>query len=173
MMDGFIKKVCEGRGDENTHRYFLRFGKGKYNGRFISSMNIGTKVKVKASFELANDFVEIAKEIGVKKFTGKVLSKIAVDGLDGRKKAGVFSYDVQDSDLSEFKNPYYYLVDCENTEIKIRIKKALPKPGKDAEKVDDGFCVMEIEPKYWPKAKEIFFWDTPDAKKVVVEHELV
>lgn len=171
-MDGFLKKVCTGNGNEETHKYFLRFGKGKYEGRFIISMSSGSKVKIKASFELANDFVEFAKEIGADRFSGKVLSKQQVSGLDGRKKAGVFAYEVQNSNLSEFSNPYYCLTDCETPEIKLRIKKALPKPGKDAEKVDDGFCVMEIDQKHLQKARDTFFWDIPDGKKMEVSHTL-
>ncbi|MEK6856104.1 MAG: hypothetical protein AABX66_03035 [Nanoarchaeota archaeon] len=171
-MISLLRKVCEGKGDAETHRYFLRFGKGNYERRFLLSANKGAKLKIKTSFELANDLVSFAKEIGVDKFTGKVLSKNKVEGLDGKKKAGVFVYEVQDSDLSQFSNVYYYLVDSESGGIKLKMKKALPKPGKDADKIDDGFCSIELDLKFWDKVKETFFWDVPDGKKIVLEHEL-
>lgn len=171
-MIGFLRKICEGRGDEESHRYFIRFGKGNYRGRFLVSAAKGKRLKLKASFELANDFVSIAKEIGARKFSGRVLSKESVEGLERRKKAGVFVYEVNESDLSEFSNAYYYLVDCETPELNLRIKKALPKPGRDAEKVDDSFCLMEADLKFWELIRDAFFWDAPDGKKIKIEHEL-
>ena len=50
----------------------------------------------------------------------------------------------------------------------------MPKPGQKAEKIDDKFCMLDLDEKYWKKAKEIFFWDLPEnVKKANIEHELV
>jgi hypothetical protein len=54
----------------------------------------------------------------------------------------------------------------------LKTKKSLPKPGKDKEKIDDKFCLMEIDGKYWLKIKEAFFWDLPECKKAYIEHEI-
>ena len=64
-MESFLKKVVDGKNDSESHRYFIRFGKGRYNRRFLMSMNIGKKIKVKTSFELANDLVKLANQYKV------------------------------------------------------------------------------------------------------------
>lgn len=171
-MDTFLKKVMTGRGDSDSHRYFLRFGKGNYARRFLLSFNKSTKIKIKGSFEWANEFVKFVKAHKDLKFSGKVLSKEKVAGKEGRKKAGVFVYEIEESSISEFENAYFLLLNANDSDMVLKIKKSLPKPGKDEEKIDDSFCVLEIDAKYWNAAKEAFFWDVPEGKKCTVEHEL-
>jgi hypothetical protein len=105
-------------------------------------------------------------------FSGKVLCKNKVPGKEGRKKAGLFVYEVSDCSISEFENSYYYLLDANDSEMVLKVKKALPKPGKNEEKIDDGFCSLVISENYWNSLKEAFFWDVPEAKKAAIEHEL-
>ena len=172
FMESFLKKVLTGKSDEESHRYFVRFGKGEYGRRFLISLSRGTKVKVKTSFEFANDLVKFVNEIKKVKFSGKVLSKEKVEGKEGKKKAGVFVYEVSECSLDDFKSVYYYLLDVEDSEIVLKIKKSLPKPGKNEKKIDDGFCSLVIEQKYWAALKNIFFWDVPECKKASIEHKL-
>jgi hypothetical protein len=171
-MESFIKKVLTGKSDADSHRYFVRFGKGVYGRRFLIRLSRGAKIKVKTSFEFANDLVRFVNENKKVKFSGKVLTKEKVAGKEGRKKAGVFVYEVSECSVEEFENAYYYLLDVNDSEIVLKIKKSLPKPGKNEEKIDDGFCSLIIEPKYWLKLKEAFFWDVPECKKAEIEHEL-
>ncbi len=171
-MDSFIKKVLTGKSDADSHRYFIRFGKGDYKRRFLISLAKGNKIKMKTSFEFANDLVKFVDENKKVKFSGKILSKEKVAGKDGRKKAGVFVYEVSECELKEFNDVYYYLLDVNDSEIVLKIKKSLPKPGKEADKIDDGFCSLIVEPKYWAALKNAFFWDLPECKKAVIEHEL-
>jgi len=171
-MESFLKKILTGKSDDDSHRYFLRFGKGDYRRRFLLSLARGDKIKVKTSFEFANDLVKFVNEIKEIRFSGKVLSKEKVTGKEGKKKAGVFVYEVSDCSLDEFKNVYYYLLDAEDSEILLKIKKSLPKPGKNEEKIDDGFCSLVIAQKYWTALKNSFFWDVPECKKASMEHEL-
>ena len=171
-MESFLKKVLTGKSDEDSHRYFLRFGKGDYRRRFLISLNKGEKIKVKTSFEFANDIVKFVNENKKVTFSGKILMKEKVSSLEGKKKAGLFVYEVSECSLKEFENAYYYLLDVNDSEIVLKIKKNLPKPGKDAEKVDEGFCSIVVDAKYWPKLKEVFFWDIPECKKASIEHEL-
>lgn len=91
---------------------------------------------------------------------------------EGRKKAGVFVYEISQSSIREFENAYYYLLDVDDSEITLKIKKSLPKPGKDEEKIDEGFCLLIIDKKYWLALKDAFFWDIPECKKASIEHEL-
>ncbi len=171
-MDSFIKRVLAGKSDADSHRYFIRFGKGDYKRRFLISLVRGKNIKVKTSFEFANDLVKFVDENKKVKFSGKILSKEKVAGKEGRKKAGVFVYEVSECSLKEFQSVYYYLLDVNDSEIVLKIKKSLPKPGKEADKIDDGFCSLIVEPKYWAALKNAFFWDVPECKKAVIEHEL-
>ncbi|PIN92827.1 hypothetical protein COU54_05430 [Candidatus Pacearchaeota archaeon CG10_big_fil_rev_8_21_14_0_10_31_24] len=172
-MDSFLKKVFDGREDDNSHRYFIRFGKGRYPRRFLIKMDVSKKIKIKTSFEWANDLVNFANELKKLKFTGKVLTKDKTPGREGKKKAGSFVYEISDEDISDFADNYYfYLVDCLDSEISLKIKKSLPKPGKDSEKIDDKFCVLELDLKYLPQVRKTFFFDVSEGKKTIVEHEL-
>src|SRR3989344_2319573 len=171
-MESFIKRVLANNSDEDSHRYFTRFGKGDYKRRFLISLARGEKIKVKTSFEFANDLVKFANEDKNLKFSGKILLKEKAAGKEGRKKAGLFVYEVSECSLREFENAYYYLLDANDSEIILKIKKSLPKPGKNEEKIDDGFCSLVIDVKYWPALKNNFFWDVPECKKASIEHEL-
>lgn len=172
-MKTFLRKIIEGEKDQDSRRYFLRFGKGTYQRRFLISFNKGKSIKIKTSFELANDLVMLAYDLGVKKFSGKILAKEKISGIEGRKKAGLFSYDLVDTPLEKFMPVYYALLDGSAPGVTLKVKKSLPKVGKNEEKIDDGFAVIEVDPKYWDKLKETFFWDTPEGKKVSIEHTLV
>lgn len=172
-MDSVMKKVLAGKSDEETHKYFIRFGKGSFERRFLISYNKSAdKVKIKTSFESANDLVKFVRELKDMSFSGKVLCKDKIPNRDGKKKAGVFVYEIENEKIDEFGKTYYTLLDAEDSEIVLKIKKALPKPGKGADKIDDGFCSLTINNKYWAKAKETFFWDVDEFKKVEIEHTL-
>ena len=72
----FIKKVFLNNIDESVHRQFIRFGKGEYGRRALLSLWKTKIVKIKGSFEWANDFVIFAAEVGDSfKVSGEVLSK--------------------------------------------------------------------------------------------------
>ena len=171
-MESFIKKILTGKSDEESHRYLVRFGKGQYKRRFLIKLAKSAKIKVKTSFEFANDLVRFVNENKKVNFSGKVLTKEKVNGKEGRKKAGVFVYEVSECSLEEFEKAYYYLLDVNDSEIVLKIKKSLPKPGKNEDKIDDGFCSLIVEPKYWNALKNAFFWDVPECKKAEIEHEL-
>lgn len=172
LMDSFLKRTIEGRGDAETHKYFLRFGKGNYGKRFLFKLDVGKRIKIRTSFELANDLVAFVRELKPLSFTGKILTKDKIAGKDGRKKAGVFVYEVTNEPIESFGNVYYTLLDTDDTDIVLKIKKSLPKPGKNEEKIDDTFCSLDIDVKYLPQVRQTFFWDVLDGKKVLIEHEL-
>jgi len=171
-MESTLRKIFENKADEDAHRYFVRFGKGEYRGRFLLSFRKSQKIKVYGSFEWANDFVKLANELKTLKFSGKVLMKDKIAGKEGKKKAGVFVYEIESSLLSEYENAYHYLLDANDSEIVLKIKKALPKPGKSEAKIDDKFCSLELDLKYWQQVREAFFWDVPECKKVEISHTL-
>ena len=84
-MESFIKKVFLNKVDEKAHSQFVRFGKGIYPGRAALSLHITGKIKLKGSYEYANDFALLTSELGNCKFSGVILSKEKL-GLDNEKK---------------------------------------------------------------------------------------
>ena len=173
----FIKKVFEGVKDDFVHNQFVRFGKGEYGGRAVLSLWKTKKIKVKSSFEYANDFVLFVANLENLNFKGFIWSKNEIEGLSGEKKAGKYIYEVSNftsEQVKEFsEKAYYFLLNCDAEEIKLKIKKKLPKPGKGEGKVDDKFCQLELDEKYYSKFKEDFFWDVPEGKKIEIAHKFV
>ena len=185
----FVKKVVNKEIDDSVHSQFVRFGKGEYNGRFLLSLWKSKKIKMKSSFEFANDFVKICSSFGNCKGSGIVLSKkdiseiMRVNNIQGyseTKKGGLYYQNTIDEQeltsqqLQELeKESYFTLLDLEGNEFKLKIKKKLPKPGKSEDKIDDKFCQLEAGEKYYSQIKQDFFWDTPEAKKIQIKHSLV
>ena len=134
------------------------------------SLNKSKKIRVKASFELANDFVKFVQENGGEKFSGKILTRTKLEGKEGKKKSGGFVYEIEDSSLEGFDGAYFYLLDLKSDDIILKIKKKVPKPGKNENKVDERFCSLELDLKYFDKIKEVFFWDIPEGKKFKIHH---
>lgn len=175
-MESFLKKVAIGKGEQKEKRYFVRFGKGNYNRRFTMSLDITKdKLKVRAGFELANDLVKFVKEIKKDvKFSGKILVKDKIPGKEGKKKAGVFVYEISNEVVEDYPSIYFYLLDSQSSDLTLKMKKALPKPGQEADKIDEKFCALDIDLKYLNDVKETFFWDVPQiTKKVSIENEII
>lgn len=185
----FIKKVIEGKVDENVHRQFTRFGKGAYRGRFLLSLWKTKNIKIKSSFEFANDLVALSSEFGNCKASGIVLSKKDlsnmmkennIEGNSEAKKGGlyyqsnIYSQELNGNQLKELEeNSYSTLLDLEGEEFKLKIKKKLPKPGKNEDKIDGRFCQLEADKKFYSKIKEYLFWDFPDAKRINIKHKII
>jgi len=175
-MECFIKKILEGRTDEQAHSQFVRFGKGRYAGRAALSLVKNEKIKLSGSYEYANDFVLLIAELGDAKFSGIILSKEKLN-LQGKVKAGIneCGFDGDSSKVKEIKDKaYFMLLDAEGLGIGLKMKKKLPKLGKSgALKIDDKFCQLEADLRYWSKIKEAFLWDLQECKKAKISHEYI
>lgn len=171
-MKSVIKKVFSDEVDDEVHQYFIRYGKGQYARRFILSLAKGKNIKLRGSFEWANDFTNFVRELGSFEFSGMILAKEQLPGKSGKKTKGVFGYEVKDSNLEGYEGAYWYLVNTKADGVLLKIKKSLPKPGKSENKIDDKFCALDLDLKYWDKVKEVFFWDVPECKKALIEHNL-
>ncbi|HKZ34215.1 MAG TPA: hypothetical protein VJ142_03215 [Candidatus Nanoarchaeia archaeon] len=173
----FIKHIFVGKADEAVHRQFIRFGKGEYRKRALLSIWKTKNIKVKGSFEFANDFVLFVAGLGNAVFNGTILSKEEIPGLQGIKKEGKIVYNVSNLTSSKVKEiaplVYCFLLNADGNGIKLRIKGKLPKPGKGEGKIDEKFCQLEIDEKYYRAAREDFFWDLPDCKKATIEHTFI
>ncbi|MEM4152921.1 MAG: hypothetical protein QXK80_02295 [Candidatus Pacearchaeota archaeon] len=178
----FIKKIFENKVDETVHKQFVRFGKGTYELRAIINVTKQVdKIKISSTFELANDLVEFVSTLVPKlSVSGIILSKNKIDGYEFRKKQGILACEInKEMSADELKElsikVYAMLFDCSAPGILLKIKKRLPKPGKSGEtKVDDKFCVLELDKKFWPQLHNEFLWDLPtDFKKARIEHSYI
>jgi hypothetical protein len=173
----FIKKIFSGKIDESVHKHFIRFGKGEYRRRALLSLWKTKNVKMKSSFEFANDFVLFTAGLGDANFSGSIWSKNQIPGLNGVKKEGKIVYNVSNLKSIQIKEMaplvYSFLLNADGNGIKLRIKAKLPKPGKGENKIDDKFCQLELDEKHYRAAIQEFFWDLPECKKASVEHTFV
>ena len=181
-----IKKIADKKVDDMVHRQLIRYGKGKYEGRFSLILHKTKKVKVKSGFEFANDLVLLCSEFGNCTASGIVLSKIdisetmfsnSIQGHSETKKGGLFYLNTiekqkltKDQIQELGKVAYFLLLDLEGEEFKLKMKKKLPKPGKNADKIDTRFCQLEVDLKHYQTIKDDFFWDFPDTKKIQIRH---
>jgi len=175
-MKSFIRKIFEKENDQHVHRQFVRFGKGIYVKKAALNLVKSSLVKARGSFEYANDFVNLVAEYPAK-FSGVILSKEQVPELgQGKKKGELIVYDVSiDSEtVKKVRDQVYFmLLDAEGPGLNLKMKKKLPKPGKSGSaQVDDKFCQLEADIKFWPKIKEAFFWDI-EGKKALITHDFL
>jgi len=175
-MSCFIKKIFLGNIDENVHKQFVRFSKGAFSGRAALNLKKGDNIKLGGGSEFANDFVNLVSELADCRFSGIILSKEELPEFAGRDKAAVKEYAVENVNsgkIKEIKDKVYtMLLDAECPGISLRMKKKLPKPGKSGEaKIDDKFCILEADLKYWPQVRDFFM--LPECKKSKIFHTYI
>jgi len=174
----FIKKIFENKIDDSVHKQFVRFGKGVYPGRAVVKITRQPeKIKIGTSFEMANDIVEFCSQISNSlKCSGLIFSKEKLELSGEKKKSGLLAYDInQDLTSDQIKKIlekcYITLLDIESPGISLKSKKKIPKPGKAGDsKIDDKFCQLELNTKFWPQVKSEFAFDLPEFKKALTVH---
>lgn len=173
-MDCFIKEIFNGNGKQ-SHNQFIRFGKGRFENRAVLNLQKTSKIKLRGSFEWVNDFVVLASELADAKFSGIILSKEQLNFENEKKKSSIFLYEVPNLDSDKIKETkdksYTMLLDGQGEGIALKIKKKLPKPGKNEGKIDDKFCQLEADLKYWENIKEAFM--LPECKKCRISHTYI
>ena len=98
----FVNNILAGKIGAREHLQFTRFGRGRYAGRAALNLQKANRIKLRGSFEYANDFVFLAAELKGK-FSGIIMSKDDL-GLENKKKrAGIFAYDVSLLDASKIE----------------------------------------------------------------------
>ncbi len=178
----FIKKIFQNQIDESVHKQFIRFSKGQYENKAIINIKKGQKIKITTSFELATDLIIFITSLATKfKVQGILLTKNQISGIDGKKKKGFYEYKIEKEISSEeLKNfaseSYYALFDClsQDNSIELKTKKKIPKPGKSKTKVNDKFCKLTLDARYWPQVHNEFLFDFPsEIKKAHIEHTYI
>jgi hypothetical protein len=184
MVVSFIKKIWFGKIDDAVHFQFIRFSRGIFENRAVINVKNGETIKLTSTFELTNDFVNFVAGLADVKFSGIILSREDLEEIfmkggvewDESKKRGLFVYiieEISSSVVNEIKDKtYHMLLDAEVPGISLKIKKKLPKLGKSSkEKIDDKFCVLELDEKFFPQLYEEFLFDLPsDFKRIRISH---
>jgi len=175
-MECFIKKIFRNETDEQTHRQFVRFGKGAFSGRAALNLIKNERIKLGGSFEFANDFSVLVSELGDCKFSGIILSREEISGLEGKKKTAIWEYraeNINSEKIKEISNKVYtMLLDAEGSGISLKMKKKLPKPGKSGSlKIDDKFCILEADLRYWDRIRDFFM--LPECGKAKISHTII
>jgi hypothetical protein len=142
----FIKKMCEGKYDQDIQQQMKRFSTGDFNNRAMVEIKNSKKLKVKTTFEYANWFVKFLAENGGGNYNikGGVLSKtdlreeLGVEVISYKQFMGVKKMEI-DAELSKEKvlellNSYpdaLMLFTFENDYGKLKTKVKSPKSGKE------------------------------------------
>ena len=189
-MAHFLNKIWNDAYDDSVHSQFIRFSKGVFANRAVLKVRKSDRIKLNSTFDLANDFVELASELGGGVVSGDIMSKRDISGVLSKnningnvkeKKGGLFykaeveNQNVDGKALKEIlENSYMCLLDIEGKDFTLKIKKKLPKPNPKGEgKVNDKFCVMEIASKDFPKVKAQLLFGLPDGKRYEVRHTYI
>jgi hypothetical protein len=182
-----MKKIWQNEVDDPVHSQFVRFSKGKFDNKFVTVISRSDKCKVSTTFELANNLVLLACSItGKVKASGVLLIRenpaelLKSLGIDAKikKKAAIFSAEIE-AELSAdainkiAEKSYFMLFDCEAEGVLLKMKHKLPQPAKsNSDKVNDKFCVLELDIKHFAKVKEEFAFDIGDFKKARMVHSI-
>lgn len=186
----FIKKIFENNIDEDVHRQFKRFSKGNFERRAAVEISAGKDVKVKTSFEFANEFAKYLAGT-IKNSThvtgGIITTKDIKPGLgfeiaNIKQFAGVKTYeidtDISKEDLLKVMNGFPDAVFCLSfgtdyggLKTKVKTPKA-PKPGKgDEEDVKADYCTFVTKDLNFKK--EFAFDFKEDFKKFKAVHDFI
>ncbi|MEK6940610.1 MAG: hypothetical protein AABW49_01790 [Nanoarchaeota archaeon] len=172
----FIKNIIEGKPDALAHKHLARYGKGDYERALIKIKKSKNDIKVKTSFDFANDLVGIAAEHASGKINikGKIIasydfsSKLNIEHEMIKKgKHYIAELNTDVDDLHEIFNNFKTcsLLLCITADnLKISVGKSLPKPGG---RVKDNFCSASLPVRLLSE----FAWDvTTDFKELSITH---
>jgi len=186
----FIKNIFENKIDEEVHRQFKRFSKGNFENRAVVEMSVGKDVKVKTSFEFANELAAylagtIKDKVQVN--GGIITTKDITQGLgfeiaNTKQFAGVKTYEIDTmvgkEDLLKVMKNFPDAVFCltfsteyGSMKTKVKAPKA-SKPGKgDSEDVKADYCTFVTKDLNFKK--EFAFDVKEDFKKFRAVHNFI
>lgn len=147
----FVKQIVEGKVDDSIHKKFSRYGKGEYE-RALLLIKKGKNLKIKASYDWANDFFGIIAE-NIKKdaeVKGKIIasrdfeSELSIEADSYSKRGKLYTAEINTtlnpeqmkSLYEKFKNDFL-LLNVKSNDFKLSVKSSMPKPGG---KIKEDFC---------------------------------
>lgn len=147
----FIQQIVNGKVDEATHKRFERYGKGDYERGLLWIKKGKKALRIKASWDWANDLFGIIAE-KIKKDTevnGKIIaardfeSELGIEA-EFSKRGKLYTAEIKanlnpeqmKSIFEKFKGDFL-LLNVKSDDLKLSVKNSIPKPGG---KVKENFC---------------------------------
>lgn len=179
----FIRQIFEGKADDSLHHKFVRYGKGEYERLLFDITKTKKNLKVKSSFDFANDFVKIIADNAKDKLEvkGKIivnedfeeeLESMGVPVANFKKRGKLYTAEINTTltpeKLKEIYEKYgekFLLLNIKSENFKLTTKSSLPKPGG---KIVDNFCSATLP----LDLIEEFVWDADDFQKLKIRHVL-
>ena len=176
----FLKAIFEGKSHPLMHDAFTRYGKGDYE-RLLFEIRKGKDLKIKSSFDFANDFVGIISE-NIKEaaeVSGKIIaardfkSELSFEPADYSKWGKLFTAEIntklspqQLKVLYEKFKMDFLLLKIESSSFKLKTGNSLPKPGGS---IKPNFCSATLS----LSCLDEFAWDVKnDFKLLIIKHVL-
>ncbi len=176
-----IKQLFRGVKDKDLmHHKFVRFGKGDFE-RFMITIKKGKTLKIKASFDWANDLFEIiadnikeeaeisGKIIAFRDFEKEVPCEVSAFSKRGKvytaELKGTAKPDVLKKIYEQFKADFL-LVNIKSSNHQLKCGKSLPKPGGT---IKEDFCSATLPPEL---LGEFAFGIEADFSEAKIKHAL-
>jgi len=147
----FIKQIAQGKPDDTVHKKLARYGKGEYDRGLLLITKGKKDLKIKASWDWANDLFGIIAD-HIKKtaeIKGKIIAprdfKSELNMESSFSKWGkMYTAEIEatlnaeqiKSIYEKFKNDFL-LLNVKSDDFKLNVKNSIPKPGG---KVKENFC---------------------------------
>ncbi len=186
-----IKKIFEGRFDEEVHSDFLKFGRGDYRDKYLLEGKKQSKDwAIKAGAEFSNFFVRRCLEkvngptnvkgviVSTKNLADEISFEVKkVSNFQGVRKI-VIETTVTPKEIIDLMNKYpkvFFALSFEGSDFSLKIKPKAPKSGKPSAGKDDedgpsvDFCSLKTTDK---KLVDEVFFDCPDFKEIKVAHDI-
>lgn len=179
----FLKSIFIGKIEPNCHNKFVRYGKGEYERLLFEITKGKSNIKVKSSFDFANEFVGIIAD-NIKE-AASVSGKIIVPGdfqkdisaicepVSYSKRGKLYTAEIE-AELSpeQIRKIYekfsqnFLLLNIKSAEFSLKVGKSLPKPGG---KVKPNFCSATLPLNLLDE----FAWDVKqEFSKLIIKHVL-
>ena len=170
----FIRNVLQEKKDEATHKQFVRYGKGDYE-RALISIKKGKELKIKTSFDFANDFVWIASVYGKGTLSVKgniITARDMSEEIEGEhtKRGKLFTVSIEKvMTKEELKKLYeqfkkdFLLLNITGKNLKISVGNKLPRPGGT---IKNDFCKATLP----LPALEEFLWEQKEFREATIIH---
>src|SRR3989344_8018984 len=112
MMEFFIKKIFEGKSDEQVHLQFQKYSRGEFNNKaLVSAKKSKNNFSINTSYEYAN---ELVKAVADKADNGE---KIKITGAIVSTRD--LTDDIKFKEKKQFQGVKRYIIDTEMTKEQI------------------------------------------------------
>ncbi len=184
----FIKKIFEGKFDEETKLELLKYSRGEFNKKYRIEAKNKKNFVIKSDSDFANYFVRKGLELSKEKIQTKGIivstTDITIPFSEEKKQfMGIKQYKVNTKidpkEVLEFinKNPkLFFALSFSFPGFELKIKPKMPKSpkpstkGEVCEDVSPSFCSLKTSCK--EIIKDLFFDVSENFKEILVEHTI-